>query len=632
MFTVRSSHGRALYSPVHIVKQRFLFSTTCRRPAAASGSTSRTLDRPLLQPHGPVAEQLAASGVWTPSKRAIDKTSTSTETSPAPKPAPKKRRSAKPSRPAADKSRVNIVSDKLCDDILSYIGSSLERHRGCDLLDIYPGAGVWSGKLHQFLQPRSHILLEPDEELYRPFLQPLLDRPGTSLFPKSGIIWRELQSVLTPEFLPHQTIPDDLSVRNDTLLVTANLAFHPKKRFLNFESMASLVLHQLVDAIRSSSLFQRYGLVRMLIWARPDDKTSFLPRNIQKRRRVALENDLVCEWVHEVCGSEAETSGWYVRDEAIDIASRSETIKRMQAANLQIPTGREPPGFQEALTREWVPVPGNQAPIYHRRYHGVLGDLQAANTEDGGFSKDSDNFKLMKQYTWRATTDVRKGQNLLLFSSGLDNIIALRQSKKITKAIAKEIKAAELAWQSGLLSSTKSFVDEFTTYRDNLYAFRRTPRLLEWDRREYEPMNVQPEEFFPNINCSLLDIQPRAPHPLLRQTGPKSNRAADIFDIVMGGLFQQATHPIGPNLDALWPGASDYILPRWKSGQDLSRGGFPLGLPFAEPVPRSMDARQWEELIEIWMEWPFRPDFMELVGRAHDDLNERFDESHAPDI
>ncbi|KAI0965805.1 hypothetical protein F4678DRAFT_311629 [Xylaria arbuscula] len=628
MFTVRGSHGRALYSPLRIIKQRLLFSTTCRRPAAAAGATSRNPDDPLLQPHGPVAEQLAAAGVWSGSKRSRSKPSTPTKTSPA----AKKRRSAKSSKPASDKSRVNVVSDKLCDDILTYIGPSLERHRGCDILDIYPGAGVWSSKLHQFLQPRSHILLEPDEELYRPLLQPLLDRPGTSLIPKSGIIWRELNSVLTPEFLPHQTIPDDPTVRNDTLLVTANLAFHPKKRFLNFESMASLILHQLVDAIRNSSLFQRYGLVRMLIWTRPDDKASFLPRNIQRRRRQSLENDLVCEWVHEVCGNEAESSGWYVRDEAIDNASLSETIKRMRAAKLQIPPGREPAGFREALTRKKVPVPGNQAPTYHRRYHGVLDDLQTANVEEGAFSRDSEDFKLMKQYTWRASTDVRKGQNLHHFSSGLDSIIALRQSKKATKAAAKAIQAAELTWQSELRDSTKTFLNEFITYKDNLYAFRRTPRLLEWDRREYEPMNVQAEEFFPNIHCSLLDIQPRAPHPLLRQTGPKSNRAANVFDILMGSLFQQGTYPIGPNLNAIWPGAADYILPRWKSGQDPSRGGFISDLTFAEPVPRGLDAQQWEELLELWMEWPFRPDFTELVGRAHDDLNERFDEGPTPDI
>lgn len=171
----------------------------------------------------------------------------------------------------------------------------------------------------------------------------------------------------------------------------------------------------------------------------------------------------------------------------------------------------------------------------------------------------------------------------------------------------------------------KSFLDEFVPYKDNLHASRQTPPLLQWDRRNYEPMTVQAEEFFPNTHCSLIDIQPRAPHPLLRQTGPGSNRAADMFDIVMGSLMNQSTQPLGPILDSLWPGAADYILPRWSSLQDLSRGGLPENLYYAGPIPRLLTTRQWEELIELWMEWPFRPEFNELVGRTQDD-QERFDD------
>ncbi|KAI3339529.1 hypothetical protein F4824DRAFT_455689 [Ustulina deusta] len=620
MFTVRSSHGRALYSPLSLINQRSLCSSACRRSVVV-----RSLDKAVLQTHGPVAEQLAATGVWSPNKR-TSRTRLSPTTTPA-----KKRSSKAPPKPAGDKSRVNLVSDKLCDDILSYIGPSLERHRGCDILDIYPGAGVWSSKLHQFLQPRSHVLLEPDADLYRPFLQPLLDQPGTALVPKSGIIWRELNSVLTPEYLPHQVIPDDLNVRNDTLLVTANLAFHPKKRYLNFDSIASLLLHQFASAIRTGGLFQRYGLVRMLIWTRSDDKASFLPRTIQKRRRQALENDLVCEWVREVCGSEAMSGAWYVRDDAMDDASRLATIKRMQAAKLQIPSGREPDGFLEALAagRGRRRMPGVHPPTFKRRYYDILAGLQAASAEQGGFDKDSDDLKTMNTYRWRAATDVRKTEKMLHCSRGLDDIIALHKSKTAT---AEEIAAAELEWQAQVRECPKTLAYEFVTYKDSLHAFRRTPPLLQWDRRDYEPLTVQAEEFFPNINCSLLDIQPRAPHPLLRQMGPGSNRAADTFDIVMGSLMFQATQPLGLGLDALWPGASEYILPRWKSGQDLSNGGFLLHLPGAEAIPRLLDARQWEELFELWMEWPFRPEFNDLVGRAHDDLSDRDDEGPNSDV
>ncbi|GAP90869.1 putative mitochondrial transcription factor 1 [Rosellinia necatrix] len=628
MFTVRSSHGRALHSPLLLVSRRLPFSSTCPGLAVTGSASTRYIDKSFLQPHGPVAEQLAATKIWHSHgqrRRAKPPAESSTaESSTAKSPTARKRSPKALASPTGDKARVNIVNDKLCDDILSYIGPSLKRHRGCDILDIYPGAGLWSSKLHDFLKPRSHVLLEPDAELYRPFLQPLLDRPGTTLVPKSGIIWRELNSVLTPEYLPHQAIPDDPNARNDTLLVTANVAFHPRKRFLNFESIASLILHQFVSAIGNGGLFQRYGLVRMLIWTRADDILSFMPRNIQRRRRQALENDLVCEWIHEVCGAKA-SGGWYAREDAINDASLLDTIKRMRTAKLEMPAGREPEGFKEALTKskKGAPVPGKVVPTFKRPYHDVLAGLQAADVEQGGLAEDSTDFKTMTTYQWRANADIKKGERLLSQSQKIDKIIALYKAKKPNAA---KIAAARLDWETEVQEMPKSFWDEFVTYRDNIHAFRQKPALLEWDRRAYEPMTVQPEEFFPNIECSLLDIQPRAPHPLMRQSGPGSNRAGDMFDVILASLMHHATQQLGPGLDSLWPGASDYILPRWTSSQDLSSGGFLPGLRHAEPVPRLLNARQWEELLEIWMEWPFRPELHEFVGRTQDDVNEKFDD------
>ncbi|KAI0487123.1 hypothetical protein F4859DRAFT_468268 [Xylaria cf. heliscus] len=644
MFMVRGSHGRALYSPLLVISRRspFSFSTTCRRPAAAAAAAAaaplpKPLEKNVLIPHGPVAEQLVATGTWDLARRtrkSASKSPTKLETSTAKTKTSaaktktsaaktktstaKKRSSASSPKPSGDKTRVNVVGEKLCDDILSYVGKSLQRHRGCDLLDIYPGAGLWSSKLHQFLQPRSHVLLEPDAELYRPFLQPLLDLPGTTLIPKSGIIWRELTSVLTSEILPHQTIPDDLNARNDTLLVTANLAFHPKKSYLNFHSIASLVLHQFVSAIRKSGLFQRYGLVRMLVWIHPDDKLSFIPRNVQRRRRQALENDLVCEWVEEICG-EGAVSGWYAREDAINHASLVSTIKRMRAAKLEIPAGREPEGYLQMLedieAKKPFPVPGKDIPTIKRAYHDVLADLQAANAEQGGLAEDSNDLRAMNLYRWRANSDVKKAARILDRSKQLDKIIALRKSKRPNP---EKIAKAELEWDAEMREIPKTIIDEFVTYKDNLHAFREKPPLLEWDRRKYEPMVVHAEEFFPNIHCSLLDIQPRAPHPLLRQTGPGSNRAADMFDIILSTLMHAGTQSLGPTLDSLWPGAQDYILPRWTSLQEL-----PQNLRHAEPSPRLLNTQQLEELLELWMEWPFRPEFHELVGRTHDEMPEK---------
>ncbi|KAI0379507.1 S-adenosyl-L-methionine-dependent methyltransferase [Hypomontagnella monticulosa] len=575
-------------------------------PLSPTSLKTRTIvTKPLkseLRVSGSVAEKLADTGVWV---------------------ALKQKAKTGRSKIKADKNRVNIVGEQLCDDIFSYVGPSLDRHKGCDILDIYPGAGLWSQKLHDYLQPRSHILMEPDAELYKPFLEPLLSRPNTTLIPASGLVWRELNSVLTPEYLPHQTVPDatEPQRRNDTLLVTANIAFHPKKRFLNFGSLASLVLYQFIEAIRTSTLFQRYGLVRMLIWARYDDITALIPKVMQKRRKQAIDGEILCEWVHEMCGREGVEGMRYIRDAAIDANSNLATWKRMQAAGIEMPEGRYSENLKEArlaAKSKKIIAPGSAPPFFKRPFYDVLHELETAH-EEQHFDKKSDTFKNMRAQRWKANGEETKSRRMHDFIVGLDAINALYRS---AEASPGEIERLEAEWTAKLQANPGGFTSEFITHKDNLHYYRQDPPVLSWDRRAYDPMTVRPEEFFPNIHCSLLDIQPKAVHPLLRQTGPNSNRAGDCFELIKTSLLSHSILPMGEALDALMPGAADYILPRWKSARDIDHGGVLVKARNAELTPRMLNATQWEELLELWMEWPFRPEFHELVARTLDEAPE----------
>ena len=508
----------------------------------------------------------------------------------------------------------------LLDDIITYIGSSLERHRGCDIIDVYPGAGVWSRKLHDFLQPRSHILMEPDEELYRPFLEPLLSKSGTVLVPKSGIVWRDLNSVLTPEYLPHQTPikdPFQPSPRNDTLLVTANLAFHPKKKYRSFESIATLVYHQLLDSIRTSTLFQRYGQVRMLIWSRQDDKGGVIPKMMQRRQRTAIESEMSCEWVREVCGRDGPDSIWFVRDTATELHSSIGALRRMRAARMHAPKERETAGHKLARTMRGplTEGPGKHPPVFKRPFTDTLSELEALH-ESKIFDKKSDEYKSMKTYQWRLSAEEKRHKQLHEAMLAFDRITELEKSGETSAA---ELKKLGQEWHNLVHGKPKAFIQDLVTYKDNLHFIRQDPPLLHWDRRAYEPLTVRPDEFFPNVECALLDIQPKDVHPLLRQTGPQSNRAAEILDLVMGALHMHGIRPVRDILDAVWPGAADYIMPRWESIRDLDNGGLPsIDSQYCAITPRTMNARQWEELLELWMKWPFRPELHELIGRTQD--------------
>ncbi|KAK8097521.1 hypothetical protein PG984_016660 [Apiospora sp. TS-2023a] len=567
-------------------------STSTDSAGTSSNTRKNVLLKSELQAVTPTAQALADTGTW---KHRNAKVSAAEDVEEEEKhlPTTKKRtrsRAALEKAPKGDKTRVNIVNEELCDDILTYIGKSLDKHKGCDILDLYPGVGLWSRKLNDYLQPRSHILLEPDGEFYKPFLQPLLDRAGTVLTDKSGIIWKDLNSVLTPEFLPHQK-PAPQSHRNDTLLVTANISFHPRKRFMGFESIARLIQHQFLDAIRSGQIFQRYGQVRMLLWTRRDDKASLLARSMQRRKRSAIDAELHTEYLHEVCGKSGPDSYWYVRDTNLDRASAQMTAKRMKKAKIIMPERRTPPEHKEALAdlenRNLV-KPGAQPAVFMRAYHDTLANLKDAD-ESQELGHGTYEHDMMRKLQWRGNSDVARFQEIFQRQQAYDAIQKLRdpalQAKKAAAAAAKkkppkkqppteaEIRAMEAEWDDDFSRLPNSKRLDYLKCYDNIHLVRQDPPAMAWDRRAYEPLESFAVDFFPNVDCSLLDIQPRTLHPLLTQIGPHSNRAADIFDLLTRALYMSPATSLGKQLDGIWPGAADWIIPRCKSLHDPALGG-----------------------------------------------------------
>ncbi|KAJ9145319.1 rRNA adenine N(6)-methyltransferase [Pleurostoma richardsiae] len=621
MFLLRR-YGQALLRPTPRLLVRL---ETCRRHASS-------LKEEVLQPATPVAERLAETGLWhygkaAKSKAAKEKTA---KDKGGAKASTKSRPRSKAAKPKGDKNRVNIVDEKLCDDIVTYIKPTLERHVGCDLIDIYPGVGLWSNKLHEVLKPRSHILMEPDTDLYKPFLEPLLAKPGVRMVPQSGIVWTELNQVLTPEYLPrqvqHARDSPEATKRNDTLLVTANIAFHPRKRFLTFDSVAMLVLYQFITAIRTSSLFQKYGLVRMLIWAADHDKTTLLPRSVQGRRRLAIEGELTTDWITELVGSDGEVgskSARFVRDRTIDLESARNTLDRMRENGIQIPPGRESQLVTEVLTmsseERRAIAAGKAKAEFDRPYLRELEELEE-DFAAGKFSIDSDKYKRFKDLRYALTRNARQHDAIHELLIERDEITALHRTATASgeAEVLQLLQERQTAWNDRIDKLVKNQRREFMLSRDNLDVFRQTPPVLSWDRRYAEPLRARPTEYFPNAPCCLLDIQPKAMHPLLRGTGARHGHAGDTFELILRSLLQTSLDPVGRALGAVWPGAPDGVIPHCPSLTDPDRGGQPIP-GYGEVTVRGLNETQLVEMMQAWMKWPFRPTYPELVARLADD-------------
>ncbi|KAM5345925.1 hypothetical protein ACJ41O_011786 [Fusarium nematophilum] len=568
--------------------------TTLRRvlPSQVRHATGRVKKPEMYEPHGQVAEQLQATGLWRWGRRgpkAVDE-------------------------PPAEKNRLNITNQGLCDNIASYIGPSLSRHHGCDLIDINPGAGLWSNTLHNLLQPRKHILMEPDMAIYKPFLDPLLSKPNVQLIPKPGIVWREVAEVLDT-CLPDQTKrpPSALPERNDTLLVNVNLSFFPPKKFQLFECVSTMVLYQLMSSIRTAALFQQYGLVRMLIWINDDGKRRLLPRVTHRRNRAAFEAELACEWIHEVAGKDVQVEDRNdLRDEWLNMESGYQTLERMDAAGITMPSGRETYTYNSLNTDRSLagqPLAGNQRPIFNRPFRQELEELEAEFARAGSKIPSP----RLKSLRFRDRYDLEDSQLYVELLQEREAAIKLHDSGDLAGS-----SAADAALNARLSSLKKNHRKEFVLLRDNYHLFRQQTPVMHWDRRAYEPLAVQPSDFFPQVPCALLDFQPKAMAPHLRQHGAQST-FGDMSEVMLRFWYSHGLMPVSSALNSLWPGFGD-LTRSIGSLRDTARGGVPL-TDYNELTARCINEAQWSEMVQTFADWDFRPTYPQLVGRLMDDVD-----------
>ena len=491
------------------------------------------------------------------------------------------------------------------------------------MIDLNPGCGLWSKSLHDAVQPRKHIMMDSSAEAYRPFMDDIVkDRPNIEIIPRSGIVWSSLNKMLEekldparhPLVQPHQ----DVLPGNDALLVTANLSTYPKKKVYLFDSLSKMVLYQLLSSIRTSSLFQRYGLVRMLLWVNDEEKLDVLPRTLTLRKRSAFEAELLCDWIHEVAGFDNPVrSAIHLRDEWQDVESAATTLQRMEKSGITTPKGRETALLKRAMDDRSLlgqELAGVRPPRLLRPFTKELSQLESEAKD----VEPEDNTRL-KHLRMRDRFACKINQTYL-------ELLQLRNSALRMDPDTPEFAAADRDFADRIANFRKNQRQEFAQVRDSQHAFRNqgegNPPALMWDRRQYEPLAVDPAaDFYPNVPTALLDIQPKTSDPLLRRHGAAYDYAGDISDVLIRGLFSQWSSPVFPrSTDVLWPGFTEVVEKRCPSLRDAKRGGSPMTGPGSLHV-RAMNEHHLLELLRAWTDWPFKPTYSQLVGRLVNDAD-----------
>jgi transcription factor 1 len=471
-------------------------------------------------------------------------------------------------------------------------------------------------------------MLDSSAEAYKPLLQDAMgDRPNVEIIPRDGLVWSQLKEVFTSHIDPYhpqvarsQAGTINQPERNDMLLVTANLTTFPKRSIFSFDSLATMVLYQLLSSIRTSTLFQRYGCVRMLLWANDENKRPLLPRSVLQRKRVGFEAEISCDWIHEVAGYDfvdPATARLYLRDEWLNLESTAATLRRMEQAGIPIIPGRETELLSTVLAdpdlRNGIgKLAGHRPPDIRRPFKAELEELQARGPE----LHDEQDIKRLSALKFRETYDTGDSQFYL-------QLLQLKESAMAMDPASPEFRQLDEAFDNHMENLKKNRRQDFGVIRDNYHHFRHnhpSPTLL-WDRRATEPLTVDPAtELYPNTPACLLDIQPKPMNPLFRQYGPGTSRTGDISDVLLRLAFSNLNWPIEDRaMDTFWPGFKD-MSGDCPSLRDATRGGSPLTGRGALTL-RAMNETHWAELMQAWLDWPFRPSYEAMLGRLTEDVS-----------
>ncbi|KAF1352174.1 hypothetical protein BDV97DRAFT_348902 [Delphinella strobiligena] len=557
---------------------------------------------------------------------------------------------------------VDIVSPDLCDDILDYIGPSLEEHKGCDIIDIHPGPCLWSQKLHDFLKPRRHLLMEPEENYREPFIEPLLNLPGSNYrhttlsgaHPRS--YFESYEQIFNDDLLPKRDPlqPGDPKLRqpNKSLLVTGTLSrrYRSVRGKINSVHNANLLLNHMVQASQTNSLFHKYGLIRMLFWHPEDTKLTALPEMVVSRNGYGASMEVAADLV-EVAGKdrftvqdadqEKKRQLYRFRYPELDQASADRVLQRMETRGMHMPVHRQNTLHKKALqrkknmsevhreTRQLDPiyvaenVPLDEAISLHEKKFEEF----SAIANKPAKTKSSLQFPYQYKFPAGAAATLtesdcsRLGPYMDLWGTqlALEGAISERKAKaadSIPIELEEQVRrmAGELRDlfmdKTSLLSAQKQ--GRAISLQNEVQAFH--TNLLAHDRRPYEALMVRDEEFWPQFGMFLLDIQPR--NVTLSDGLFSPLEANNALRTLVSTLWQLSASSVSIAMDRVGANAGNDLVPSVPDLTDASKGG----RWSADDVSVRLLTREMiEQLTSVYLEWPFRPSTDKLPQQTFED-------------
>ncbi|EYE91924.1 uncharacterized protein EURHEDRAFT_463891 [Aspergillus ruber CBS 135680] len=465
-----------------------------------------------------------------------------------------------------------IVNEALCDDILNRVSPYLNRKSPIDILDLWPGVGLFSSKANDLLKPRRHVMIEPLLDTYGPFLKPLVaSKPSYDLISLDIHSHRDWDSVISkhlPEQGPSSGDSSGTMTKNDTLLVLASPPPNTSKR--NHYTPSRWWSIFLEMCMRQAG-FHNYGCVRLLATLPSVEVQNIIPRSVVERKRPALLTESLALHAFELAspmdsGSWTMTKGWDVMTQ-----NAARVSERTAANKIQIPPGREPRAYTlapESPETGWKPAP------YTPRVR--TDKLEQLMKLVEGVSKTSSD-RTAKQKRSRALIQLNQDNRHAYIRAQLkEKRIQIDQlTKSLSQAAANPKTTSEslkqYTDQIAALSSkieevaSENHYDTFThlsglvdDHRASLHTGNFDDALLHWDRRPFEPLHIDPEELFPQeLDRTVLYFEPDANSPAMQivkqvDTSKRSN-FFQLFEFLTLAFNTRGSMPVSELLTLMFP-------------------------------------------------------------------------------
>ncbi|KIW61368.1 hypothetical protein PV05_01498 [Exophiala xenobiotica] len=516
--------------------------------------------------------------------------------------------------------RVEIVNQELCDTALDRLRSTLPAPNTCDIIDVNPGRGLWSQKIHNLLQPRRHVLVEPDFSHYSPYLAPLLQEEDT--------VYRHvtlLEDALNPsnKLLSDYPAAVDPLRPNQTLLLTVNLSGAYLKTSVYTGSPARRFFADLYLSLwKARTNIHRYGLVRVLAWVADDEKDAFIPRTVNARRKQAVMLE-ASHSIKEIAGASANTRASFFRKwREMEVEDRARVAALEQAAGIEISTTRTdqlpPPDLLSIDPTAAAIRKGNFVSDAEWVSSFLELDEHLRKVYPTYYAKHSKtNFRRLhllvpQQRKWRTlltqartqhnthmrAVELVKDQRLLelswkRFMVAAEGHCVNRDEEGQLQERAEALKASILK----LNRTDRLFAEKAI---DDYRALDMSPPVLSWNSREAEPVLVHGEDFTPvDERLALLDVMPRPDFLAKINTNDKMV----YFGHVLRDLFLAPSRSVYDALKMLvHEGADDFIktIPRIR---DPTKGGW---YDLSALRVRSLPTEMVIEIALAYAKWPFR--------------------------